>query len=54
MYITDQTTSGYNHESNGEAEKSVSRVKGLIKKVAHAKGDFRVAFARLRDAPMAN
>ena len=26
----------------------------MIKKVAHAKGDFNVAFARLRDSPMAN
>ena len=52
MYITDHTTSAFNHESNGEAEKSVSRVKGLIKKVAHAKGDLKVAFARLRDAPI--
>ena len=53
-YITDHTTSGYNHESNGKAKKTVSRVKGLIKKVAHAKGDFRVAFTMLREAPMAN
>ena len=33
MYITPHTTSGYNHESNGEAEKGVS----LVKKVGHAK-----------------
>ena len=52
MYITPHTTSGYNHELNGKAEKGVSKVKSLIKKVAHAKGDFNVAFARLRDAPM--
>ena len=25
-----------------------------MKKISHAKGDFRVAFARLRDAPMSN
>ena len=54
MYITDHTTSAFNHESNGEAEKAVSRVKDLMKKIAHAKGDFRVAFSRLRDAPMSN
>ena len=27
MYITPHTTSGYNHESNGEAEKGMSRSK---------------------------
>ena len=54
MYITSHTTSSYNSESNGEAEKSVFRVKGLLKKVAHAKGDINMAFARLRDSPMAN
>ena len=54
MYITPHTSSSYNSESNGEAEKLVSRVKGLLKKVAHAKGNFNMAFARLRDSPMAN
>ena len=51
MYITSHTTSGYNHKSNGEAEKGVSKVRALIKKVAQAKGDFDLAFSRLRDAP---
>ena len=37
-----------------QTKKSVARVKGLLKKVAHAKGDFNMAFARLRDSPMAN
>ena len=46
------STSSYNHHSNGEAAKSVARVKGLIKKVAHAKGDFNVAFPR--DSPRTN
>ena len=54
MYITEHTTSAWNHESNGEAEKAVSKVKMLMKKVVHGKGDFRVAFSRLRDAPMVN
>ena len=26
----------------------------MVKKVAHAKGDFNVSFARIRDAPMSN
>ena len=51
MYITPHTTSAYNHESNGEAEQGVSKVKALIKKVAHSKGDLDIAFSRLRDAP---
>ena len=51
MYITPHTTSAYNHESNGEAEVGVAKVKALIKKVAHSKGDFDLAFSRLRDAP---
>ena len=54
MYITDHTSSAFNHKLNGEAEKAVSRVKLLIKKIAHAKGDLKGAFARLRDSPMAN
>ena len=54
MYITPHTTSSYNSESNGEAEKCVSKIKSLVKKVAHAKFDFNVALARLRDAPMSN
>ena len=37
-----------------QTKKSVARIKGLLKKVAHAKGDFNMAFARLRDSPMAN
>ena len=32
----------------------MSKIKSLVKKVAHAKGDFSVALARLRDAPMSN
>ena len=51
MYITPHTTSPYNHESNDEAEQGVSKVKALIKKVAHAKSDLDIAFSRLRDAP---
>ena len=39
---------------NGEAKKCVSKIKLLMKKEAHAKGDFNVAFATLRDAPMYN
>ena len=54
MYITTHTSSSYNSESNREAEQSVARVKGLLKKVVHTKGDFNLAFARLRDSPMAN
>ena len=54
MYITDHTTSGFNHESNEEAEKAVSRVKCLMKKIANTKSNIRVAFSRLRDAPMSN
>ena len=54
MYITEHTTSAKSYESNGEAEKAVSKVKMLIKKVVCGKGDFRVAFSRLRDAPMVN
>ena len=54
MFISDHPLSPFNHESNGEAKKVVLRVKGLMKKIAHGKGDFRVAFSRLRDAPMSN
>ena len=54
MYITEHTTSAWNHKSNGEAKKAVSKVKILMKKASHGKNDFRVAFARLRDSPMVN
>ena len=54
MYIMAHTTSAFNSESNGEAERSVARVKVLMRKVSHGKGDVRVAFARLRDSPMVN
>ena len=52
MYITHHRTSPFNSRSNGEAEKCVHKIKILIKKTQHAKGDFNVALARLRDSPM--
>ena len=54
MFITQHNTSTWNHESNGEAEKAVSKVNILMKKVVHGKGDFRVAISRLIDASMCN
>ena len=53
MYITHHRTSPFNSRSNGEAEKCVHKIKLLLKKTQHAKGDFNVALARLRDSPMA-
>lgn len=54
MFITDHTTSAFNSQSNGEAERAVGKVKALMRKVDYDKADFKVAFSRLRDAPMVN
>ena len=54
MYITHHRTSPFNSRSNREAEKAVNKIKFLVKKAAHAKGDFNVALARLRDSPMSH
>ena len=54
MYMVGNTTSAWNHQSNGEAEKTVFKLWILMKKVVNGNGDFKVAFSRLRDAPMVN